>query len=352
VAYSSQGTVNPLLITGTYNKILIDNRTFLDRCYGALKLRPQQITGEMLQIGLDIMNLTQLDMLNDTAPLWTIGKHVIALVQGQSQYVLPPNTNDVQSAFYRTMSNLTSSSTITQSTASYQWYFPAGATAVDTISLNWPSSSFPIQVQTAPDGANWTTVYSSGATTLGLTGNVPYDIDNANSAIYWRVIPATTLNGLPISPANTLPITLSGQVYNTPADILMSRLNKDDYWNLTNKKIQGRPLQWWMDRKLDPQMDVWQVPDATAAQNFMVVWRQRMIADPGSLQNTIEFPPRWYLPFLYKVAAELAFCTPEVDPSVTSQITSKADLMYRRALSEERDKSPVKFQTNIGVYTK
>jgi hypothetical protein len=351
MAYSSQGTTNPLLSTGYQNNIQIDNRTLIDRAYGALKLRPQQITGEMIQIALDMMNLVQLDMLNDAAPLWTLKKWVTPLTQGQQQYVLPPATNDVRSAFYRTMSNLTTNTTITQSSASYQWTFTQ-ATQVTTIALSWPSASIPISVQTSPDNINWTTVYSSSTVDNGVTGSVAYDIDNANTAQYWRVIPATVQNGVTITPANTLPLTLSGQVYNSPQDVLMYRMNFDDYANLTTKTFQGRPLQFWLDRKIVPQMDLWPAPDATAAQNFMVVWRQRMISDVGSLQNTIECAPRWYFAFFYRLAAELAFCTPEVDPDVTAQIQAKADTHWKRAWNEERDKSPVKFQTNLRIYTR
>jgi hypothetical protein len=351
MASTNQGTVNPLLTTGTYNNIAIDNRTFIDRVYGALKLRPQQITAEMILIGLDMINLVQLDMLNDAAPLWTLRKYIQPLYQGQQQYVLPPSTNDVTKAFYRTMSNLTSSATITNSTAYYQWSFTQ-PTQVTTINLNWPSASFPVQYQYSLDNVNWSTAANSSSTHNGIVGYSAQDIDNASAYQYWRVIPATSQNGVPITVPNTLPLTLSGQVYNTPADIEMYRMNRDDYWNLTNKTFQGRPLQWWMDRQIYPQMDLWPAPDATAAQNFMVVWRQRMIADAGSLQNTLEIPPRWYLAFFYRVAAELAFCTPEVDPEVTGQIQAKSDAHWKRAWGEERDKSPIKFQTQIGVYTR
>lgn len=350
MAYSNQGTQNPLLQTGTFNNIQIDNRTFIDRAYGALKLRPQQISGEMIQIALDLMNLVQLDMLNDSAPLWTIRKHVMPLYQGQQQYVMPPATNDINRAFYRTMANQTSAATITQSTAYYQWSFTQ-ATQVTTINLLWPSASFPVLYQYSSDNVNWTTAVASNVTHNGLVGYSVQDIDNASMYQYWRVIPATSQNGVPILVPNTLPSTLSGQVYNTPTDVLMYRMNKDDYWNMTNKSFQGRPLQYWVDRQLDVQMDLWPAPDATAAQNFMVVWRNRMICDVGSLQNAIELPGRWYLAFFYRVASELAFCTPEVDPDVSGQIQAKADAHWKRAWTEERDKSPVKFQTQIGVYT-
>lgn len=334
-----------LQYSNTSSQIQVDTRTFIDRCYGVLKLRPQQVSQEMIQIALDIINLVQLDLLNDGCPLWTIQKHLQTLSQGQQQYALPAATNDIVKAFYRTMANLTASGTLTQSINALQYAFTT-ATNVTTFALNWPSASFGVTFQNSPDGITWTQVSTSNLFQTGLTGQVYYDLDNSAAALYWRVIPTV------VSPANTLPVTVVGAVYNTPTDVEMYRMNRDDYWNLTNKTFQGRPLQFWLDRKVAPQMDVWPAPDATAAGNLMLVWRQRMIFDPGTLQQTLEFPPRWYLPFVYMVSEELGMVTPEADPTVVGMVVSKARMMRQRAWLEERDKSPVKFQTNIGIYTK
>jgi hypothetical protein len=288
-------------------------------------------------------------MLNDACPLWTQKKHLVTLSQGQQQYQLPASTNDVRAAFFRNMSNLTGSAAATYATGSYQFAF-SQPTQVTTVSLNWPSASFLIQFQTSLDGVNWTTVAASGPITTGQTGTVFYDIDNANTATYWQAIPAASFNGQVLT--NTFPAGLTGQVYNMPQDVLMYRMNKDDYWNLTTKTFQGRPLQFWLDRQIVPQMDVWPAPDFVSAQQVMVVWRQAMLMDVGSLQNTLNIAPRWYLAFFYRVAAELGLCTPEADPTAVQMLQARSDQAWRKAWLEERDNSPVKFQTNIGAYTR
>jgi hypothetical protein len=355
--------------SNTFNNIVVDTRTFIDRCYGALKLRPQQISGEMQQIAIDMINLVQQDLLNDNAPLWTHKSAYVPLVQGQRSYKLPVATHDVVLAFLRTMNNVTTQSTATVTATSYLMTFTSPA-YVTNVQLTFPASGvFPFIIQSSPDNINWTTCYTSNIDDTGVTGddtnqngtiNIWVSTSNSNAQLYWQIIPATTnpVTGTTFVPANVM-TSVTAQVYNVPNDILMYRMNKDDYWNMTNKNFQGRPLQYWLNRQISPTMELWPQPDSYSAQQVMLVRRQRYLMDVGSLgslQNallgTLEFPGRWYLPMIYMVAAELAYCTPEVDPQVTALIGPKSEKMRQRAFLEERDKSPIKFQTNIGIYTK
>lgn len=349
-----------LQTSNTFNSVQVDTRTFIDRCYGALKLRPQQITVEMIQIAQDVINLVQQDLVNDSAPLWTVHNVLVPLIQGQRSYVLPNGTSDVQMAFFRTLFNQTSNAAVTAGSAAYQLQFSTPS-QVSSVLVTFPTVVFPVIIQNSPDGVTWTNAYVSTIYDVGQPGeqgngsllSVWYDTANSNFQPFWRVIPATLspVNNQTITPPNTM-TGVTAQVYNTPADVLMYRMNKDDYWNMTNKAFQGRPLQYWLNRQINPVMDLWPTPDALSAQSVMLVRRQRYIMDVGNLQQTVEFPARWYLPFFYMVAAELAFCTPEVDPNVTAQVTAKAEQMRKRAWNEERDKSPIKFQTQIGQYTR
>lgn len=333
----------------------IDTRTFIDRCYGSLKLRPQQITGEMIQIALDMIGLVQQDLMNDSMPIWTLRKELMTLVQGQNRYVMPTGTNDVESVFFRTINNVTPNSTATLGSAAVQFQFPVGGSQVSSLAVTFPGAVFPITIQTSPDGATWSTVYTSTIYDMALNGSpiVWYDPFINAAAVYWQVIPSTInpVTGTVIAPPNTM-TGVTAQVYNTPVDIMMYRMNRDDAFQLPNKAFQGRPLQYRFDRQINPVIETWPTPDLFSSQMVMVAYRQRLILDAGSLQQSLEIPSRWYLPFLYMVAAELAFCTPEVDPAITGMIQQKSKDMRNRAWLEDRDKSPVKFQTNIGIYTR
>jgi hypothetical protein len=103
---------------------------------------------------------------------------------------------------------------------------------------------------------------------------------------------------------------------------------------------------------LNPSMDVWQQPDLTASQNVMVVYRQRLIMDVGTLQQQIEVPTRWFYTIIFVLADALAFCTPEAKPDRIQMVQQRAQQMLKTTWTEERDKSPVKFNINLRAYTR
>lgn len=340
--------------TGTVTTVAFDTRTVIDRAYGAIGVTPQLITGEMIQIAQDLLGLTLTDMVNTANPLWCLEKCLITLNQGQKSYQMPTGTNDVRNVFYRTMSNVTPA-TFTALTTAYTIDFglnPAGTnndTFVGSWSINWGSNaSFPVIFQQSEDQITWTQTGASGLGTQTGTGLIWYDMDITNAKRYWRVIPAPPNGG----PTNFLPLTITGSVYNTPNDILMYRMNADDYFNMTNKDFQGRPLQFWFDRKLVPEIKLWPQPDAIAAQNLMPVYRQRLIMDVGTLQQAVEVPTRWFYTLIFALGDALGFVTPEANPAKWAACQRRSAQMLQSAWTEERDKSPIKFQPNIRQYTR
>jgi len=132
---------------------------------------------------------------------------------------------------------------------------------------------------------------------------------------------------------------------------MMARLNADSYESYPNKAFQGRPLQFWLDRQLQPVMNLWPTPDAASALLPLVVYRQRYIADVGTLPQVIEVPQYAYESITWKLAANLAWDTPEVDPKLCPALEAKAESMMRIMWNQDRDKSPINLQYGIGVYT-
>ena len=351
-----------LQTSGVLTTTAWDTRTLYDRAYGTLGLTPQQITGEKIDIAHDVLGMILADMLNTSVPLWCLQKTLITMVNGQKDYTLPVGTSDVRTVLNKTLANVTPT-TVTTTPSAITWDFglnPAGTnndTAVTSVSVTWLSTAYiPLVWQSSEDSVNWTTCYSS--TVFDLQNNIPlmswYDMSNANAQRYWRVIPATSLNGQAITPANTLANIATAQLFNTPSSIQMYRMNIDDYLNLPNKNFpNNRPLQFWLNRALQPRLDVWPVPNAYAAANScMEVHRERHIMDVGSLQQSIEVPTRWFYTVVMMLGAELALCTPEAKPDRVQLVIAKAEAMKRTTWTEERDKSPFKMNFGLRQYTR
>jgi hypothetical protein len=347
-----------LSTTGTLNTTGWDTRTVIDRSYGALGLSPEQITSEKIQIALDLLGLTLADMINIANPLWCLDKILITPILGQRNYPMPIGTAEINRAFYRSSFNITPA-TFTSTSTAYQFNFGSGnATAVAMWAVTWIGTPVPLTFQSSPDGINWTTVYTTSNFSLeptlaaapnGPSGTVQfYDMSNQAAAQYWQVIPSVA--------GNTLANLSSPTLWNTPNDIMMYRMNKDDYWNMTNKSFLGRPLQYWVHKSLSSsyhiEMQVWPQPDQITVNNVVFyIWRERYIADIGSLQQQIEVPTRWFYTVIFVLADALAFCTPEAKPDRIEMVQARLPEMLKKLWTAERDRAPVKYNVNISPYT-
>lgn len=347
-AGTAPATATGLQTTGAVSTVAYDTRLVIDRAYGTLGLTPQQITGEKIVIAQELLSLVLTDLVNTANPLWCLEKVLITLVQGQREYAMPVGTNDINRAFYRTMSNVTPPVSVNLPGV-YSVDFglnPLGAsndTYVSTWALDWLGAAVPVTFQASSDAITWVTVGASGLVNSSGSGTIWYDMKISNARRYWRVIPT--------APANVLSLS-AGRVYNTPNDINMYRMNKDQYWNQSNKFFQGRPLQFYVRRGLTPSMDLWPSPDLAAQQNVMPVYRQRLIMDVGSMQQAIEVPTRWFYTIIFALGDALSYVTPEAKPNNIAMVQQRAAQMLRTTWTEERDKSPVQFNVNLRAYTR
>lgn len=334
--------------TGTYNFQSYENRVLVERAFGICKLYPAQITDEMSAIALQLLQMVVSDLPNTSFQLWGITKNLITPTLGAQYFVLPTETVDVRSAFYRTLSNVNAQATQAITSAGAVWDFGAGnAVGVTSVNLTWTAAEVPLNFQVSADGVTWTTV---GTTTDPNTGSLVsnraagtywYDVPQLNAQRYFQAVPVT----------GTVSIS-AASAYNTPSEIKMARINADSYWGMPNKAFQGRPLQFWLDRQIPPQMKVWPTPDSAAAQNVILVYTTRQMQDVGTLADSLELPPRWILAITYRLAAELAVNIPEVNPQLIPGIQQMSMALMKTVWTEERDRARIRYQPQISQYTR
>ena len=314
----------------------------VDTAYGRCRLRPQQITDEMLAIAQEELYLILSNMSNIGTPVWCLNKSLLTLEQGNPALTLPTGTVDVRNAFLRTQGQLTPDIGPTISGTAIQFNFSLnGAQLPNSIGITWSAVPIALYLQTSPDNSTWTTVVSVPA--ASSTGLQWIDTEGASQALYWRLIPQTV--GQTISATS---VVLGNQL----SDIMLGRLNADDYESYPNKAFQGRPLQFWLDRQLVPIMRLWPTPDAPSAQLPMVVYLSRYVQDVGSLTQSIETPQYWYEALCWQLASNLAYRTPEVDAKMIPVLEQKSAMMMKLAWNQDRDKSPIRIQQNLRAYTR
>jgi hypothetical protein len=305
-------------------------------------LGAQQITSEMIDIANDQLYLILANLANRGVQLWCIERLIMPLYEGQGAVTLPIGTVDVLNTNLRTLQEATGTTATTSTT--YQNYSVNGLT-VTTVGIKWSATSRPFVIEQSNDGILWTAVETQESTSaptqvagewLWIDTEVPVTAD------YFRVrVTSGTLS--------------ASEIYfgNTPNEIPIARLNRDDYTALPNKSFLGRPLQFWFDRQLNqPIMRLWPAPNAQAETQQIVLWRHRYIQDVGTMTQELDVPQRWFDAIVAMLASKLAEETPEVDANLMPILEAKAEKALAQAENEERDNSPIYWTPNLSMYTR
>jgi len=301
-------------------------------------------------------------LINEGTPLWTVDKQIYGLNLNQNLLQFSSGTVDLQNVLYR-FNNLPSGGIPAASTGnadnafdqdlntacvqtapdgyiSYDFLTP---TVIVTVGLLVHGTAIlnPI-FEYSVDGFTWVESVPAASEPSSFVAGQWYwqDVASPQSALFYRV--RETSGG-------TLDVT--EVVFGTSAnEIILSRLNKDDYQNLPFKNQQGRPLQFWFDRQITPQMWVW--PASMYSFNSLVVWRRRELQDVGTFQNTIEFPNRWLDTIIFSLAARMIYIIPGTDLNRAPILEAKAAQARELAWTEERDNSPLYYSPMISGYTR
>jgi len=329
-------------VSGTVSTTVFNTRKVIDHAYWRCRVPPEGITSEQIAFALDALYLILSMLANRGLQLWCIERYLMPIYQAQGLITMPNGIVDILNTNLRTVEVVNTGGAVNTSTSTtYQTLFPT-ATQVTTIGIKWSGASTSYELQTSPDGAGWTTVGTEddpGAVANDVTW---VDVQGSIANLYFRVRATVgTLNQTQVLLANT------------PNEIPMARLNRDDYVNLPNKAFEGRPLQFWVDRLLNnPVLYLWPVPSAQFVSAQVVVWVKRYIMDVGKMTQEIEVPQRWYDAIVYVLASRVAEKTPTVDPQMIAILDQKAQRALLEAENEERDDSPIYLTPNIAVYTR
>ena len=330
-----------MAVSGTVSMTVFNTRKVIDHAYRRCRIPPEGISSEQIDFALDTLYLVLSMLANRGLQLWCIERYLMPLYEAQGLITMPNGIVDILNTNLRTIEVVNENTTDTTTSTTYTTIFPA-QTQVTVVGIEWSGASTSYALETSNNGTTWTTLSTQDNpnTTAGMVTWV--DVQGSLATTYFRVRATTgVLNQTQVIFANT------------PNEIPMARLNRDDYVNLPNKTFEGRPLQFWCDRQLNnPVLYLWPVPSAQFVTAQVVVWVKRYIMDVGTMTQEIEVPQRWYDSIVYVLAARLAEETPTVDPQMIAILDQKAQRALLEAENEERDDSPIYLTPNIAVYTR
>jgi len=128
----------------------------------------------------------------------------------------------------------------------------------------------------------------------------------------------------------------------TQADLTITRISISTYATIPNKLQQARPIQIWIERRLEiPRVTVWPVPDNTSTYQ-LVYWRLRRIDDAGTGVNTMDVPFRFIPCMVAGLAYYLALKLPNGAPRMDI-LKQQYDEAWQLASEEDREKAAVRF---------
>lgn len=142
--------------------------------------------------------------------------------------------------------------------------------------------------------------------------------------------------------ADTVDI-LNASLRRDGTDYMLDRLSRVEFLNIPNKTQQSRPTQFFVDRQINPVLNVWPVPENST--DDIVYNRLKRIDDADDPGNTIGIPFRFY-PAL---AAGLAyFLSMKVNRPETALLKGIYDEQMEAAMLEDRDRASLRIVPGRG----
>ena len=123
------------------------------------------------------------------------------------------------------------------------------------------------------------------------------------------------------------------------SDLTMQRISVSQYAHQTNKLTQGRPLQYYVERKpTGITVHFWPVPDATTSYTFAYYYLDRIEDSGKPASNNMDVPAR-YLPCLVAgLAYQIASKKPE-SMSIAPALKQVYEEQWNLAADASREKA-------------
>lgn len=304
---------------------------------------PSTVSGELMRDARRALQMMLWSMSNKGVNLWCLRKNVFNLVEGNAVFSMTKGTVDVMNVLLR---QLTEPAGTPFSAADQRGVQLAAPDFIRNVSGRFTAGgTVSLTVEASGDGVTWTSVTDLNSAVVEADSQFTIDLDNSYNVAWWR-LRDTSGTLLPMADL---------KFRNNFNELPVSKYNRDEYQQLPDKMRRGgRPLQFWFDKQVDPQLWIWPVPDSSAGQQQLVVWEQSLIEDAGALTNELAVPRRWLMAITCMAAVEVCFLIPPVElaPGKLNELTAKANEERAAAEGGESDGSPMNLLPRIGVYTR
>ena len=125
-------------------------------------------------------------------------------------------------------------------------------------------------------------------------------------------------------------------------DFEVERISRGEYATLPNKTTQGRTSQYWLNRQIDPVINLWAVPENSTDQ--LIYYYVRRIEDADALVDTTDMPFRF---FPCMVAGLAYYMAMKRAPERVQLLKTVYEEEFQRAADEDQGRTPLKLQPSL-----
>ena len=268
-------------------------------------------TGYDLKTARRSLNILFADWANRGLNRWTISQETLSLANGISEYPLGTLTLSVASS-----ASFSVGETITGGTSSAT----ASVTSVPSstsLAITIPSGTFSSS-ETITGGTSSASTTSSG--TVGFS-DVTSSIDILSAVV--RQNDGTS----------------------TQSDTSITRVSRDTFLSISNKRSTSTPSQYYVDRQVTPTLRLWPTPNSSSLK--LVFDRLTRIQDADADVNTVDVPFRFYPCLTAGLAYYIAM---KKAPERVKLLKAVYEEEFERAAAEDRDRSSLSLTPSSTYY--
>lgn len=346
MANSSSFVFNPSLddiITDAYERCGVDPNT----------ISSQQITSAIFSI-----NATMIEFSNMQLNLWEVEQEILALTDGVRSYQLPAGTIDVLEAYRRSFDrvlggtpassaggtaanafdyDLNTACTQVSSNGNISYDYGTGNAPVITMVgyMATVAATLTLTYEASNDNSNWIALVSNSAQSYPAKQLVWDVVSTPGAYRYYRVR---------ASDSGTLNCT---ELYfaNNEKDYPLGRFSRQDYDGITNKSTSGIPVSFYIDRAVNPIMNIYLTPDT---QFTMVKYnRIRQLHTLSGATQNLDSPFRFIEAMTATLARKLSV---KYAPERLAMLKSEAADSIQMAQTEDRERVKASFLPDLSGY--
>lgn len=303
--------------SGTYNFQSVEVETLIRDAYENIGIEPEFITPQKLDSARRSINLLLLEWINKSTNLWTLQSDFLLINEFQTKYILENYVSDLTEVNLRTSSrqldgtaasssggvaanafDANKETACTQTAANGNISYDYGEGVTQTIDffgiIANATEDYTLAVEVSNDNVNWYNILTIEKQSY-VKGNLYwFDIFAPMNARYYRVRE---------SGGATLDIQ---ELYfnNNILDTTISSLSRNEYLQLPQKNITGRPSVYYFDRTIEPSISIW--PSPSSIYNVISYSYIKLMQDVGLYSNAIEIPSRFYPALVTGLSFKLA----------------------------------------------